>query len=187
MADLSEDIEVKVASNGRTIPHFRYTKLTFSAASEFVDTYYQALNFPTRRIQISSFYVKPANGTTKTSITLNGNIVEDGTAVQKIFEKEIGKTIYEVHSYDCNALNPNYNVDRSESALAPAKDGSKMSVLLMVSGNVRYWKKGENEEPESRNFSETFVLVPNWDAQGPKAPKGLKRWLIQSQNFRVVS
>jgi NTF2-related export protein 1/2 len=58
----------------------------------------------------------------------------------------------------------------------------------MVSGGVKYFKSGTDEEvrDESRGFTETFVLVPNMEAQGPKAPRGLKKWLIQSQNFRLV-
>lgn len=75
-----------------------------------------------------------------------------------------------------------------DASLGPDKDGKKMSILLMVSGSVRYSKHGEDGENrgENRAFTETFVLVPNWEAQSPKAPKGLKRWLIQSQNFRLV-
>jgi len=28
--------------------------------------------------------------------------------------------------------------------------------------------------------------VPNREAHGPKAARGAKKWLIQSQNFRIV-
>ena len=59
---------------------------------------------------------------------------------------------------------------------------------MMVSGGVKYAKGGADEETrdEGRGFTETFVLVPNQEAHGPKAPRGLKKWLIQSQNFRLV-
>jgi NTF2-related export protein 1/2 len=58
----------------------------------------------------------------------------------------------------------------------------------MVSGGVKYFKSAADEEvrDESRGFTETFVLVPHMEAQGAKAPRGLKKWLIQSQNFRLV-
>ena len=80
-------------------------------------------------------------------------------------------------------LNTNYNVGAPEHLLASNKDGRKLSILLMVSGGVKYQ---DSSESEARGFSESIVLVPNWNAQGPKAPKGLKKWLIQSQTFRLV-
>jgi len=64
------------------------------------------------------------------------------------------------------------------------KDGRKMSILVMVNGSVKYFK--ENTDGETRGFTESFVLIPNLEAQGPKAAKGAKRWLIQSQTFRLV-
>jgi NTF2-related export protein 1/2 len=157
----------------------------FKAAQEFVETFYPALNNPKARVSISSFYLKPTlKSPQKPDISLNGNIIEDPAEVQNIFEKQISKAHYEVQSFDCNVINPNYNVGMDDAGLGPDKDGKKMSILLMVSGSVRYWKN--SEDGENRGFTETFVLIPKWEAHSPKAPKGLKRWLIQSQNFRLV-
>jgi NTF2-related export protein 1/2 len=89
-----------------------------------------------------------------------------------------------VGSYDCQVINTNYNVGTDESRLGPEKDGKKMSILVMVSGSVRYWKDGADSE--TRGFTENVVLVPNLEAHGPKAARGEKKWLIQSQNFRLV-
>lgn len=71
-----------------------------------------------------------------------------------------------------------------ESNLGPSKDGKKMSIMVMVSGSVKYYKDGA--EGETRGFTEAFMLVPNLEAQGPKAPRGTRKWLIQSQQFRLV-
>ena len=115
---------------------------------------------------------------------MNGNIVADPAELQAIFEKLVSRAQYDVTSFDCHALNTNYNVGADESKLGPDKDGKKMSVLVMISGSVRYWKDGG--QGETRGFTENIVLVPNWEAQGPKAARGDKKWLIQSQNFRLV-
>jgi NTF2-related export protein 1/2 len=154
-----------------------------------VETFYPTLNNPTARVHIPSFYIKPTlTSPQKPDITLNGNVIADPLEVQKIFEKQIASAHYEAQSFDCNVLNPNYNVGVDDASLGPEMDGKKMSILLIVSGSVRYSKPGEDGENrgENRGFTETFVLVPNLEAHGPKAPKGLKRWLIQSQNFRLV-
>lgn len=96
----------------------------------------------------------------------------------------MAKAHYEVQSFDCQVINTNYNVGVDETKLDPNKDGKKMSILVMVNGSVKYFK--ESTDGETRGFTESIVLVPNFEAQGPKAPKGSKRWLIQSQTFRLV-
>jgi len=174
MADISEDTEVKVATD---------------AAQHFVDTFYPTLGNPKTKATIASFYIKPTLvSPQRPDITLNGNVMTDPSEVQKMFETQIPKAFYEVQSFDCHIVNPNYNVGLDDAALGPNKDGKKMSIVVMVSGSVKYYKTSEEEEAraEARGFTETFVLVPNQDAQNPKAAKGLKRWLIQSQNFRLV-
>lgn len=89
-----------------------------------------------------------------------------------------------MQSFDCQVINTNYNVGVDEAKHGPNKDGMKMSILVMVNGSVKYFK--ENTDGETRGFTENVVLIPNPDGQGPKAPKAAKRWLIQSQTFRLV-
>jgi len=152
------------------------------------------LNNP-KRGNLTSFYIKPtANSPAKPDISLNGNIFTDPADVQTIFDKQVDRVHYEVQDWDCEVLNTNYNVGAEDSRLGPDKDGKKISILLMVSGSVKYWNNigstggvGDGGEPvDPRGFTETIVLVPNLAAYGPKALKGEKKWLIQSQNFRLV-
>jgi NTF2-related export protein 1/2 len=154
-----------------------------------VESFYPTLGSPSARTHITSFYIKPTLvSPQKPDITLNGNVMSDPLEVQKIFETQIPKAYYEVQSFDCHVVNPNYNVSVDDSALGPNKDGKKMSIVVMVSGSVKYFKSSDDEEAraELRGFTETFVLVPNQEAQNPKAAKGIRKWLIQSQNFRLV-
>lgn len=88
---------------------------------------------------------------------------------------------YEVQSFDCQIINRAYPTVTAAGVKAPNQMTVKdMSVLLMVSGHVRY---GESRDQPQRGFSETFVLVPNPSTDRLKRRRD---WLIQSQNFRLV-
>lgn len=110
----------------------------FLAAQDFVDAYYPALNNPKGRASIAEFYVKPLPGSSiKADIVLNGTSYTDPKEVQNIFEKEVLTAHYEVHAFDCQTVNSNFNVGASEAALAPDMDGKKLSVVVMISGSVK--------------------------------------------------
>ena len=89
---------------------------------------------------------------------------------------------YEVQSYDCQVINPNFIADGEVGD--GGATGKNMTILVLVSG---YVKIGESRTAPMRGFSETFVLVPKIDKRRTKGrKKPLKEWLIQSQNFRLV-
>jgi NTF2-related export protein 1/2 len=152
-----------------------------------VESYYPSLNTPAGRAKLAGFYVNTAanNAAARVDINLNGNLITDPSELQSIYENQIGRATYEVGSHDFQVLNTNYNIGLDESKHAPAMNGSKISILVSVSGNVEYFK--EDKEPEKRGFMDAVVLIPNHEAQKPNAAKGLKRYLIQSQNFRLVT
>lgn len=160
--------------------------LTFAdetaAAQDFIDGYYAALNNPKGRSNIAGFYVKEIPGSPlKAVIVLNGVTYSDPKEVQAIFEKDVRAAHYVVDDYDFQIINSNYNVGAPATGLAPDNDGKKVSVMVIISGSVKY-----GEEGEVRGFTDNVILVPNWESHGPKAAKGLKQWLVQSQMFRFV-
>ena len=186
MSEPPLEVQVKVATSGiiSSVPSTVFI-LTFTAAEQFVEAYYPTINNPSHRSKLTTFYIKPTpTSPLQADITLNGNTISSPSELQSFFENQVSKTLYEVGSFDCQVINTNYNVGNREDQLGPDKDGKKMSILVMVSGSVRYWKDGADSE--TRGFTENVVLVPNWEALGPKAAKGEKKWLIQSQNFRLV-
>ncbi|KAK2629994.1 hypothetical protein QTJ16_000814 [Diplocarpon rosae] len=167
MSEPTEDTQVKVAAN---------------AAEDFVKTFYPTLS--RKKGNIASFYIKPTIANpVKPTITINGNVVADPEAVQAAIDEHEERPKYDVQSYDCQVLNSNYNVGAGDSNLGPDKDGKKMSILVLCSGSVRY---PVEDEDAPRGFTESIVLVPNWESHGPQAAKGLKKWLIASQTFRTV-
>ena len=116
------------------------------------------------------------------TITYNGNVIASAADMQKMFQDRIPATRYEVQSFDCQVINPNYIAANSEAAISTT--GKNMTILVSVSGFVKY---GGNRDAPTRGFSESFVLVPNHDAAKAKNQgKNVKNWLIQSQTFRLV-
>lgn len=166
------------------LPSLNDTALTFAAAQIFVESFYSALNNPHSRSSLTNFYLKPTP-TCKVDLTLNGAVIADPTALQEIFEKQIEKCHYDVQAYDCQVVNRNYTVGAPEGTLGQDKDGRKMSIVVMVNGSVKYF--GEDNDGEVKGFTDSFLLVPNWETQGPKGNKKGRRWLIQTQTFRVVA
>ncbi|KAG9244959.1 hypothetical protein BJ878DRAFT_503758 [Calycina marina] len=158
MGDIPEDVLVRVSTQ---------------AADDFVKTYYQALDSAKN---LASFYIQAAD------IWLNGNNIPDPQQLQTFFKDKVGNCQYDAQSHDCSVLNQNCNIGAPDNALGPSSDGSKMSILVLVSGSVKY----KDSSDEARGFTESFTLVPNFEPHSQKAPKGLKKWLIQSQTFRLV-
>ncbi len=116
------------------------------------------------------------------AIVFNGNVIADAAAFQEMFEKQMPPAYYEVQSYDCHTLNPNYTAADAEASSGGS--GKNITILLVVSGYVKF---GELQDAEMRGFSESFVLVPNSENTTRKGRgKQGKDWLIQSQNFRLV-
>ncbi|KAB8203225.1 Nuclear transport factor 2 NTF2 domain protein [Aspergillus parasiticus SU-1] len=152
------------------------TKVSTDAATEFVQSFYPALQ--SNRGTISSFYNQ-----TISMILFNGNVVADGKAVQEIFVNQMPPAHYEVQSFDCQIINPAYPTPTATGLKAPNETTLRdKSILVLVSGYVRF---GESRDLPQRGFSETFVLVPNPSADGPKG-KRKREWLIESQTFRLV-
>ena len=152
-----------------------------SAAERLVQTYYPALQ--SNPATISSFYMSPAampDGKPLPVIVYNGNVIRDAATLQNMFQRDITSAHYEIQSYDCHVLNPNYVLDGTQGG--GAASGKNMTILVTVSGFVKFGGR----EATARGFSENFVLVPNHDVATKGRGRQVKEWLIQSQNFRLV-
>jgi len=165
MTDVSEDTEVKVA---------------VEAGEVFVNSYYKTWNRENGGKELAQFYVKAnPESPLKPDITINGNIVEDPTDLESLHQSQPSKTHYEVESFDCQVMNKNFSVGAPDHLLGGNSAGKKMSILVMVSGSVKY------PDEETRGFVDNVLLVPNWDIT-KKNEKDKKKWLVQSQTFRLV-
>ncbi|KAK2748322.1 hypothetical protein FQN57_000980 [Myotisia sp. PD_48] len=164
------------------------TKVSTDAATTFVQSFYLALE--KSRATLSGFY-----SPTPTKILFNGSTVANGASVQDIFVNQMPPTHYEVQSFDCQVLNQHYpTTTQTDPASTPfgsrsggsSRDTAKnMSILVTVSGYVKFGEGRETWDSPNRGFSETFILVPNSQDTGPKG-QNRRHWLIQSQNFRIV-
>ena len=116
------------------------------------------------------------------AIVFNGSVIPDPTAMQKLFQEEMPKAEYVVGDFDCHIINPSYVAEGLKGT--PATSGKNMTILLTISGFVKY---GQSRSVEPHGFSETFVLTPNPAASGNSRSRNVKEWLIQSHNFRLFS
>lgn len=131
------------------------------------------------------YYAPPltsADGTNVPDITWNGNSIQGAAAFQKLFNEEMPTHMYyDVHSVDCQVLNPKYSIDGKIRA------DRNFSMLVTTSGHLRL---EDRKKGPLKDFSETFILVPNVEKANVGAAKGAasrkRDWLIQLQNFRYV-
>ncbi|KAL2760475.1 hypothetical protein ACRALDRAFT_1066991 [Sodiomyces alcalophilus JCM 7366] len=185
-------------------------KQAADTAQIFVDAYYDALNRRTKPSTVlPPFYVSAStaynahppdisiNGRPLTSPTEYGALLEqyyhkddqDGATAKKpppTSSRQASKpqVRFEIESFDAHVVNPDYNLAAPPHVLStPDKTGAKCSVLTQVTGRIYY---GRGRDAPAKTFNEVFVLVPNWDMFVRNPPKGARRWLIMSQNFRAL-
>ena len=194
MATLTKDIATKVSTEGPRMPNLRCIIIYISvliavhfptlAAQRLIDSYYPALN--SKRDSIATFYVPSTimpDGKSLPVITYNGNVISNAAEIQNMFQHQMPAAQYEVQSFDCHVINPNYIAESPQGHVSAS--GKNMSILISVSGYVKY---GDSPSVPTRGFSENFVLAPNPDAAKAKDHgKHAKNWLIQSQTFRLVT
>jgi len=159
-------------------------ELTSSAAENFVSRYYDALN---RRNPLLPFYVNSTNRyDLKADISINGAQVATPADYYNLLEAQGAGVHYDAESVDTHVINPSFQYNAPEG-LADLdkleKEGRRMSIAVTVMGKVQY---GKGREAPRKMFNETFVLVPNWEAMQRNPPRGIRQFLIMSQNFRAL-
>ncbi|KAF4336630.1 nuclear transport factor 2 eukaryote [Fusarium beomiforme] len=154
------------------------------AAEIFTNNYYQAIN---RQNDILPFYINSSpRYPIAADISINGTVLQTPADYSKLLEAQGKDTRYEIESFDAHVLNPSFAMGAPENIFDNAKkekNGDKMSILVTVMGRVQY---GKGREAPQKMFNETFVLVPNWESMVKNPPKGIKKWLVMSQNFRAL-
>ncbi|ODA79130.1 hypothetical protein RJ55_04722 [Drechmeria coniospora] len=159
-------------------------KASSEAAENFISHFYQALN---NLSKLDNFYVNSsAKYSIPADISINGQVVPTAAEYLKLLEGQGRDVRYEVESLDAHVVNPSSGFGAPETLhdnTRVERNGGRMSVVVTTMGRVQF---GKGREAPQRMFNETFVLVPNWDALARNPPRGLKRWLILSQNFRAL-
>ncbi|OAA56397.1 Nuclear transport factor 2 [Cordyceps fumosorosea ARSEF 2679] len=159
-------------------------QVSSEAADNFINTYYQAIN---SKSNLQNFYVNSSPRYPKPAdISINGQVLALPADYLALIEAQGSGVHYDVESLDAHVLNPSFTVGMPEKlndAERAERAGSRMSLAVTAVGRVRF---GRGKEAPQKMFNETFVLVPNWDALARNPPRGLKKWLIMSQNFRAL-
>lgn len=154
------------------------------AAETFVTHYYQAIN---TRAALLPFYINSSNKySISADISINGAVVPTPADYWQLLEAQGKNVTYEIESFDTHVMNPSFQYGAPENLHDNNKierNGGRMSIVVTTMGRVQF---GKGREAPQKMFNETFVLVPNWEAMGRNPPRGIKRWLIMSQNFRAL-
>ncbi|KAH7151973.1 nuclear transport factor 2 domain-containing protein [Dactylonectria estremocensis] len=159
-------------------------KVSSEAADTFVNHYYQAIN---NRSSLLPFYVNSSSRyALPADISINGAIVATPADYSQLLEGQGKEAHYEIESFDAHPVNPSFQYGAPETIYDNArveKNGGKTSIAVTIMGRLQL---GRGREAPQTMFNETIMLVPNWDAMVKNPPRGMKRWLILSQNFRAL-
>lgn len=164
-----------------TLTETDLTRLSTEEGESFIDAYYTTLN--ASRTHVASFYVPASCGARPLPhISYNGELLNDASAFQERFDKDMPYTHFEPQSTNVHVMNPSIGTAGSGKKEAE----SNVSLVVQISGYVRLQ---ERKEGPMRGFSDSFVLVPNKEEMGGKGTGKQavgRKWLIQTQNFRFV-
>ncbi|OIW30254.1 hypothetical protein CONLIGDRAFT_644264 [Coniochaeta ligniaria NRRL 30616] len=183
-------------------------KAANDGASQFVEQYYLCVNGSPQPIR--NFYVSSNTKYTQSTlpanvdISINGAVLTGGPdeyeqmlKTQRMTPAGIeAKVRYEVDSWDCHILNPDFAIGCPDNLLQKYDEEKKSgkttfsreyfnraSLLLQVTGTIIF---GGGDKDTRKVFNDVFVLVPNWDTHVKNPSRNAKRWLILSQNFRAL-
>lgn len=180
-----------------------------------MEHYYESLNkrqplaqyYASTSPHLTSASVKP-------DISINGRVVESVAAYEALLDAQGRHVHYHVASFDAHPVNPSYALGCPDAlsltaangtdgmrarAAKSIRDGDRLSFAVQVNGTVRYGKPGDangagdnaaaavagDGAPVEKAFNEAWLLVPHWEALGHNAARGLKKWVVVSQNFRA--
>ncbi|KHN95599.1 Nuclear transport factor 2 domain containing protein [Metarhizium album ARSEF 1941] len=159
-------------------------KASSEAAETFVSHYYQALN---SRSTLLPFYINSSSRySIAADISINGSVLAAPADYTKLLDAQGQGVRYEIESLDAHVINPSSQYGAPEHIHdnnRVEKNGGRMTIVVTTMGRVQF---GKGREAPRKMFNETFVLVPNWDSMARNPPRGIKRWLIMSQNFRAL-
>ncbi|KAF7552604.1 hypothetical protein G7Z17_g4216 [Cylindrodendrum hubeiense] len=159
-------------------------RVSSEAAETFVSNYYQAIN---SRSTLLPFYINSSpRYAIPADISINGTVVATPADYSQLLEGQGTGAHYEIESFDAHPVNPSFQYGAPENVQDNAKverNGGRVSIAVTIMGRLQL---GRGREAPQTMFNETFVLVPNWDSMSKNPARGVKRWLIMSQNFRAL-
>ncbi|KAK1655203.1 nuclear transport factor 2 domain-containing protein [Colletotrichum phormii] len=155
------------------------------AASNFADAYYEALNRRKQGASLEKFYTTTCSKyPSPPDISINGAVLPGGPdEYAALLDTQGADVHHEVESLDAHVVNSDFSLGCPEHLQKGDEKGAKCSIMAQVTGRVHY---GRGRDAPAKTFNEVFVLVPNWDTFGKNPPRGVRRWLIMSQNFRAL-
>ncbi|KAF3060334.1 putative nuclear transport factor 2 domain-containing protein [Daldinia childiae] len=162
-------------------------KVASEAAQAFVDHFYEALS---KRRPINNFYASTSARLTaagvKPDISINGLLVPDASAYEALLETQGGPVSYDIASFDAQPVNPCFRIGEPELGAGAGAGRDATAAAAVRNGDRLSFAVQDDNEPLEKPFNEAFLLVPHWEAWGRNASRGLRKWVIVSQNFRAL-
>lgn len=159
-------------------------KVSSEVAQAFVSRFYEAVG---RHQPLLPFYINSTTRyTTKADISINGAVLEAPADYFNLLVAQGKDVFYHPESFDTHVVNPlfAYNApDNIPDRPRRERSGDMMSMTVLVTGRMRF---GKGKDAPEKNFTDSFILVPNWEAMQRNPPRGIRSWLIMSQNFRAL-
>ncbi|KAG7288883.1 hypothetical protein NEMBOFW57_005243 [Staphylotrichum longicolle] len=181
--------------------HETNVRCSSEAAKNFVDWYYRQVNDAKSVSQayINGHAAYDKAGHPPADICINGLVVATPQEWEKLLEQQRQapkqpdpnkrRVRYEVETYNVHVINADYRFGAPQKMvdLHSPTDGVRMMMVLAVGGTV-YFGTGRNkgdEYWEKQHFSDTFILVPNWDVLEKPGAKYGRKYLAMSHNYRT--
>lgn len=153
-------------------------------AQAFVSRFYEAVS---KHQPLLPFYINSTTRyTIKADMSINGAVLEAPIDYFNLLVEQGKDIFYNADSFDAHVVNPLFAYNAPENIPdRPKREraGDMMSISVLVSGRIRF---GKGKDVPEKRFAESFILVPNWEAMQKNPPKGIRSWLIMSQNFRAL-
>ncbi|KAL1838611.1 hypothetical protein VTJ49DRAFT_2479 [Mycothermus thermophilus] len=182
--------------------HETNVRRSCEAAKNFADWYYRQANDGK---SIASAYVNghaayDKAGHPPADICINGRVVATPQEWEQLLEEQRKapkqpdpnrrRVRYEVETLIAHVINPDYRFGAPASLLdkySPT-DGVRLMLSVLITGTVYFGtgrEKGD-EYWEKQTFSDSFILVPNWDLleRAPGKQHG-RKYLVISHNYRA--
>ncbi|KAI1092482.1 hypothetical protein F5B19DRAFT_454131 [Rostrohypoxylon terebratum] len=81
---------------------------------------------------------------------------------------------------------PSTTANAEEGKATPPPSGATPGANASTPFAVGATPTPAEADPPEQPFTEAFLLVPHWEASARNAPRGLRKWVIISQNYRTL-
>ncbi|KAI0398361.1 nuclear transport factor 2 domain-containing protein [Xylariaceae sp. FL0594] len=171
-------VKPDISINGRVVDSVADYEAMLDAQGANVS--YEVHSFDAHPINATFTIGCPDNLSTTTDAPGRGKVnksVRDGDRIS--FAIQVSGTV----RYGKPAARPAAGTTTTPAAKVPNADDAAAKAK---SSRAPIEVPAVSDTPLEKAFTESWLLVPHWESLGRNAPRGLRKWLVVSQNFRAL-